>query len=66
MNIVEDIIGEIIFKFLWRAIKLIGALVRWPFMSEKFNVEEIYKQNWNGVIGLFFLGTIITLTVLLL
>ncbi|TGD59801.1 hypothetical protein [Flavobacterium humi] len=65
MNIIEDGIGGIILNALWKLLKVIGTLIRWPFLSSKLNVEEIYQQNLSGVIGMVFLGAAITFTFLL-
>ncbi len=65
MSLIEDVFGEIIFDFLWNVIRRIGALIRWPFFYAKYSIDEIYNQKWSGIVGLIFLGTIITLSILL-
>lgn len=64
MSIVEDLLAEKIFNFLWKVIKLIGAFVRLPFAGRKLNLEELSKQNLSGVIGLLFVGIIIAVILL--
>ena len=64
MSVHGRLILQPIFDFLWDAIRRIGTLVRWPFLDKKYRLEQIYEQNWSGIIGLIFLVSIICVCLL--
>lgn len=61
MNFIEDQIFESIINFIWRLFKIIGALISYPFLNKKYNLDEIENKFWSGIIGMVFIGSILGL-----
>ena len=63
MSVLEDLLLEKLFSFLWKVIKFIGSLIRFPFVDRKYNLEQLSNQNSSGVVGIIILTTIVFLLV---
>ena len=58
MNIFEDFIFDKIFSFICKALKLIGAFISYPFIKNKYSLEEMSEKTISGIIGLIFLAIV--------
>lgn len=65
MSVLEDLLFEKLFSFLWKVIKLIGSLIRFPFVNRKYNLEQLSNKNSSGVVGIIVLTTLTTIVFLL-
>lgn len=65
MSVLEGLLFEKFFSFLWKVIKLIGSFIRFPFVGRKYNLEQLSNQNISGVVGLIFIITITSLVLFL-
>lgn len=63
MSIVEEFIGIFFQEVLLASIRRIGSFVRWLFLRKKYSYNDIYKQDWNGRIGI--LAIVITALLLI-
>jgi len=52
MSVVEDLLFEKLFSFLWKAIKLIGAFFRFPFVNRQYSLQRLSNQNVSGFVGI--------------
>jgi hypothetical protein len=66
MSVYTKLIFRPIFNLIWDAVRRIGALIRWTFLGRKYEIDEIYRQNWSVVVGLVFLSFFISIGVLLI
>lgn len=53
MGIIEGLIEGLFQEVIWGTIKRIGSIIRWIFLFRKYSYKDVYKQDWNGRIGLF-------------
>ena len=65
MSVVEDLLFEKFFSFLWKVIKLTGAFIRFPFIKRHYSLEQLSNQNLSGVIGIIVISILATLVFLL-
>jgi len=65
MSVVEELLFEKFFGFLWKVIKLVGSFIRFPFVGKQYSLEHLSNQNLSGVVGIIFLTTLTTLVFLL-
>lgn len=65
LSIVDYLMFEIFFSFLWKVIKLVGLFIRFPFADKQYSLEQLSNQNLSGVIGIIVISTLITLVFLL-
>lgn len=61
MGIIEAFLETLFHEILWGLIKRIGSFIRWLFLRNKYSYDLIYKQDWNGRVGLLAIGLIILL-----
>ena len=71
MSIFEEIIGEVLFHFIWKKIILTffilsGAALRIIFNFKKLPRQEILDKDDNGLIGFLFWSILITISLLLI
>lgn len=57
MSVLEELLFEKFFSFLWKVIKLVGSFIRLPFVARRYSLEQLSSQNLSGFIGLMFLIT---------
>lgn len=53
-------------ELIWYGFKHTGTSVRWLVERKKFSYKEIYKKNFNGFLGMFFIIIIFLIVVFLL
>jgi len=61
MSVLEDLLFEKFFSFLWKLIKLIGSFIRFPFVSKQYSLEQLSHQNLSGFVGIIVLTTLVAL-----
>lgn len=52
MSFSEIAIETLFQEIIWGTIKRFGSFIRWIFLGNKYTYKEIYKQDWNGRVGL--------------
>ncbi len=65
MSVVEELLFEKFLNFLWKVIKLVGAFIRFPFVSKQYSLEQLSNQNLSGFVGIIVITTFTTLVFLL-
>lgn len=65
MSVLEELLFEKFFSFLWKVIKLIGSFIRFPFVGKQYSLEHLSNQNLSGVVGIIVMTTLKTLVFLL-
>ena len=63
MSFIEEFIGTLFTEVLWASIKRFGSFIRWLFLRTKYSYKDIYKQDWNGRIGVFTIAVIVILLI---
>lgn len=61
MGIIEAFLETLFQEILWGLIKRLGSFIRWLFLRNKYSYDLIYKQDWNGRVGLLTICLIIIL-----
>ena len=64
MSVVEELLFEKFFSFLWKVIKLIGSFIRVPFVGKQYSLEQLSNQNLSGVVGIIVITILATLVFL--
>lgn len=59
-----EFLFEYILAFFYMIIKKIGSFIRWTFLNNKYSYAEIYKQNWNTLVG-FLAITFLVISIVL-
>lgn len=65
MSVLEELLFEKFFSFLWKDIKLIGSFIRFPFVGRQYSLEQLSNQNLSGFVGIIVSATLTTLVFLL-
>lgn len=65
MSVLEELLFEKFFGFLWKVIKLVGTFIKFPFVNRQYSLEQLSIQNLSGAVGIIFLTTLTTLVFLL-
>lgn len=48
-----EFIGDVFLRFISRGFTYLGAAIRWLFLKNKYNYNEIVEWEWNTTIGFF-------------
>lgn len=59
-----EFLFEYILAFFYMVFKKIGSFIRWTFLNNKYSYAEIYKQNWNTLVG-FLAITFLVISIVL-
>ena len=65
MSLLEIFVETIFEEILWSFIKRLGSGIRWLFLKSKYSYNEIYKQDWNGRVGIITICYIVGLLYLI-
>lgn len=65
MSVVEELLFEKFFSFLWKVIKLVGSFIRFSFVGKQYSLEQLSNQNISGFVGIIVMATLTTLVFLL-
>ena len=63
MSLVEGFLETFFQEVLWASIKRLGSFVRWVFLKRKYSYNDIYKQDWNGRVGIITICFIVVLII---
>lgn len=64
MSVFEGFLETFVQEILWASVKRIGSLIRWVILRNKYSYNQIYRQDWNGRVGLVALILIILFSLL--
>jgi hypothetical protein len=59
MSLVEGFLETFFQDVIWASLKRLGSAVRWIFLKRKYSYKDIYRQDWNGRVGVITICLII-------
>lgn len=65
MSLVEGFLETFFQEVIWTSIKRLGSAVRWIFLKGKYSYRDIYKQDWNGRVGITTICIVVILVIFL-